>query len=176
MKVYTELEMLNLYRNHLGLSRVLTLPAEQERKAVDKELLDVLRKRYLSLLATRDTALLPVEDMGAEATLSYDGDYDMLTLRLPGRCIRPVSIRVKGWRQAVYSFLPAGTPLHRRQTIPMLRARSTAPLVFRSEGSLMAYGIPPFKAGEMQCELRAVAAPADGSFIMDESLLPEMIY
>ena len=29
MKTYTEIEMLNLYRAHLGLSRTLVLPAER---------------------------------------------------------------------------------------------------------------------------------------------------
>lgn len=175
MTTYTEQEMLNLYRNALGLSRVLTLPAENERQPLDRELLNVLRNRYRTLLATEDTTLLPVEDLGAEAAVATDADGGCATVSLPPRCVRPVSLRMPEWRQPVYRFGKAGSVLHRMQQFPLLRTSPLAPMVFRCADRLMAYGISDMPVRNAGVELMCVVAPADGSFRLDESLLPAML-
>lgn len=174
MKTYTEIEMLNLYRNHLGLSRTLTLPAENERHPMDRELLSELHARYRRLLATEAPELLPVEDVAADCVVRSDG-ADRMTVTLCDRCIRPVSLRLDTWDEAVYRFHSAGSALHRRQRFPLLRATAAHPVVFRSADRLLIYGTGTDDAAPLpEVELRAVAAPEDGTFRLSESLLDKL--
>lgn len=174
MKSYTEIEMLNLYRAHLGLSRTLTLPAENERHPMDRELLNELHARYRRLLATEAPELLPVEDLGADCQAQPDG-ADRMVITLCDRCIRPVSLQLATWPEAVYRFHAAGSALHRRQRFPLLRANVAHPAVFRSADRLLVYGTGSGAALPMPAiELRAVAAPADESFRLSESLLDKL--
>lgn len=175
MNTYTEIEMLNLYRSALGLSRVLNLPPVSERQPLDRELLAELRQRYLTLLASEEEHLLPVHDVGALASLQLDQNAQSLTIGLPDSCLRPVSLSLNGWRQPVYNFHKVNTPLFRRQKYRWLRASHTAPLVFRSANQLIVYGLPPEFNTQEGCSLRAVAPPADGTFRLHESLVPKLI-
>ena len=162
MKTYTEIEMLNLYRAHLGLSRTLVLPAESERHPMDR------------LLATEPAELLPVEDVGAECRATPEG-ADRMVITLGDRCIRPVSLQLATWQEAVYRFHAAGSALHRRQRFPLLRANVARPAVFRSADRLLVYGTGSGAQLPMPAvELRAVAAPKDGTFRLSESLLDKL--
>ena len=174
MKTYTEIEMLNLYRAHLGLSRTLVLPAESERHPMDRELLNELHARYRRLLATEPAELLPVEDVGAECRATPEG-ADRMVITLGDRCIRPVSLQLATWQEAVYRFHAAGSALHRRQRFPLLRANVARPAVFRSADRLLVYGTGSGAQLPMPAvELRAVAAPKDGTFRLSDSLLDKL--
>lgn len=173
MTSYTEMEMLNLYRNRLGLSRVLMLPADNERQPIDREFLSLLHSRYLHLLATEDPNLLPLSDLGKECRYSFLTS-GTLCVEMPDRCIRPVSLRLDCWREPVYDFHRPGCALHRRQRIPLLRATVANPLVVRLADRLLVYGADRTIANPT-VELMAVTPPADGSFRLSPLLLPRLI-
>ena len=174
MTTYSVTEMLNLYRNRLGLSKVLMLPAEQERQPIDRELLSVLRSRYLHLLATEDLDLLPVADVGGACTAHFLAS-GVLHIVMPDRCIRPVSLRLECWNEPVYAFHRTGSALHRRQRLPLLRGSVANPVVFRYSDRLLVYGARQEEDSVPQIELMAVAPPDDGSFRLSSALLPKML-
>lgn len=175
MKNYTETEMLNLYRNRLGLSRTLMLPAENERQPLDRELLDVLHARYRHLLATAPIEYLPVENLGPACTAQMLSN-DRMSITLSDRCIRPVSLQLYTWEEAVYRFHEAGTNYHKRQRLSLLRGTRLNPAVFRSADRLIVYGVGTnLRVITPGYELRAVTEPVDGTFRLSEILLPQML-
>ena len=65
--------------------------------------------------------------------------------------------------------------IHRRQRFPLLRANVARPAVFRSADRLLVYGTGSGAQLPMPAvELRAVAAPKDGTFRLSESLLDKL--
>lgn len=172
---YSEQELLSIYRCAIGLSPILTLAPENERNPLDKELLATLHSRYDTLLAKADPLLLNVEDVAAEASYSYAADGRSLTISLPQRCIRPLSLHVSGWRHTIDTFHAPGSLPHRRQSNALLRATPARPVAIRDAHSIIAFGLPGV-ATACSFSLRAVARPADNSFTLDPSLLPQIIY
>ena len=101
---------------------------------------------------------------------------DRMSITLSDRCIRPVSLQLDTWEEAVYRFHEAGTNYHKRQRLSLLGGTRLNPAVFRSADRLIVYGVGTnLRVITPGYELRAVTEPVDGTFRLSEILLPQML-
>ena len=132
--------------------------------------------------------LLPCEDLKDEATGRYVGE-NCMELVLPERGVRFVSLKLEAWDAAVEAtFAPAS----RRAGLQKYRetwATPDAPVIVEGVHRLFVHGlpsgnapmaaqsageagnVPPYRPLPPIESLMMVAAPADGAFVLDPSLL-----
>lgn len=168
----SESEMLTLWKKILNLDVPNTDCDVQRIDGIDLDATIWLhiRQWYAHLLQTAPLHMVPVEDMLGSATITTQAD-SATQVQLPARCVRPVEVRMLGWKRSVTEFLSPDHPVAKMQSNALLRAGTENPVVVAYDNRLELYpsattGLPA--AVEI---LRAVAAPADGSFAFSPEAL-----
>lgn len=189
---YTKEKMLSLWKLRAG---ILTadcgcVVGRQDGSDLDTLMLSEIDKWYSDLLLTAPTELLPVRDLSSEASAVYMGD-SVAKITLPSSGVRLVGVKCLGWNVELTRFVDADSDLARLQTNKLLRGTTKRPVAVVDGKTLMVYGVMDPDAvvvaadveisdslsgstsiGGVLRELRMVAAPSDGSYIFDESLIP----
>ena len=188
LKRYTEEEMLAFWKRRLGLSSSPGVVGTSDGNRLDAKLTDDIRAWYADLLLTAPRQLLPCEDLKDESTGRYVGE-NCLELVLPERGVRFVSLKLEAWDAAVEAtFAPAS----RRAGLQKYRetwATPDAPVIVEGVHRLFVHGlpsgnvpmaaqsageagsVPPYRPLPPIESLMMVAAPADGAFVLDPSLI-----
>lgn len=147
-----------------------------------------IRAWYAHLLLTADARLLPIEEMKSEITsVTPSPDGSSLTITLPERALRPLSLLLDCWTVPLTQFALPGSDIALRQQDPLLRATPDAPAaILNPDGTLTAFGISdpsdpapaaaaPAVAPQLRgriASLRAVAHPLDDdTYTLHPSLL-----
>lgn len=184
LKTFTEQEMLDYWKRRLGLASSPGVEGTGYDNRLDLKLTDDIRAWYADLLHTAPRHLLPVEDLGDEISARLSGD-NCLEITIPERGIRFVSLKLADWPARVdFTYPPEG--IHARMQLDSTtRATPDRPVVVGCHHRLMAYGLPsgmpgaesgaakapPFRPLPEIDLLEMVAAPADGTYRLDEALL-----
>lgn len=190
IKRFSETEMLAYWKRRLGLAATPGVTGTADANQLDAKLLDDIRAWYADLLLTAPRQLLPCEDLKEEADGRYAGE-NCLEIILPERGVRFVSVKLEAW-DAPVDF--AWRPDSRRAALQRRRetwATPDAPVVVEGVHRIFVHGlpsgmasdaaavaaqedsdrVPPFRPLPGIDSLMMVAAPADGSFELDPSLL-----
>lgn len=174
MTEFSAQELLNSFRDWLGLPASMMLLPDKELAPLDKVLLMRLRTAYMSHLAEySDTDRLPCSDLKDQITDAYLG-LDGLHIPLRPRCIRPLRVRLACWSRHVCHIQTTDSPAWKRQLYSYLGATPTEPQVFLAGNELIVCGFPEPEAGTLPdvAMLECVAAPDDDTFRLDPAHLP----
>ncbi len=190
MKKFTEEEMLAYWKRRLGLAATPGVSVEADGNCLDRRLLDSIRAWYADLLLTAPRPLLPYEEMKEEAAGGYVND-NCVELLFPDRGARFVALKLKAWDEAVDFTYGRTSARAAMQRDPLTRATPDAPVIVEGDRRLFVHGLPsgldPEEASAVAERtspvhrplpeidyLIMVAAPADGSYMLDESLLRDL--
>lgn len=169
MKNYTETEMLAIWRRRLGFDEVRADCSVESYDGhdVDGRICEAMRAWYLRLLDTAEPRLLPCEQVSAVSTQVY-GSRQLL-IRLPARCRRPLRMHAARWDcAAVADGSDRALAGLQRLASPFGWPDDSCPaMCLLPDGSVLA---APLADGD-SFMIDAVVEPADGSFVLDESLL-----
>ena len=162
--VLADAQMLEEWKMRRGFySGVRSCDAEREDGMdLDGVLQREYRNWYARLLREAPVEMLPVEDVAGECTASVDSRC-VVTISLPGRCIRPLSVRLEGWQQAVSRFAEPDSAEADAQRSEWTQAGTERPVVVAGPHSLTAYSAPSADSVTVDC-LLAVCEPVDGTF------------
>ena len=168
----TRQEMLVEWKRRKGLMPVSTSAMQVARRGsdtVDEMLLGEIDDWYARVLLTAPVELLPVRDMAGEVEVTDLGDGSV-EVEMPGHCVRPVTVKMSGWRAPARIVEEADGALARLQTSRYVSGKTYSPVAVKRGRRLTLYSRPD--NGKLT-ELRCVAPPADGSYELDRSLLPD---
>ncbi len=134
---------------------------------LDSYLMTYINQWYDHMLTTAKADLLPIEDVKDNVVLNaVEG---MIEAVMPKHCIRPVEMRLHGWKRSVTEFLQPGSHEANVQLNEWTRGGIYMPAVIDYGDRLVMT-----RAGSSSLRLdvaRCVARPADGSFKFHGSLL-----
>ena len=136
---------------------------------LDDYLMERIDRWYAGQLLTADTALLPLEDVRNDVTLTISED-GVVTAALPTRAVRPVEWRLVGWQRLVTQFLRPDDAAAALQHNPFTRGRSASPAAIDYGDSLALYSATA--AGNILLRALCVVRPAYGHYVFHRSLLP----
>ncbi len=136
---------------------------------LDDYLQERIDRWYAEQLLTAESALLPVEDVRENVSLTVASD-GVVTATLPPRAVRPVEFRLAGWGRAVTRFLSPDDPACALQHNPFTRGRSESPAAI-DYGDCLALYSATSGGGTLTCA-RCVVRPSSGHYIFHRSLLP----
>lgn len=199
IKSYSKQEMLERWKRAYGLVASPGLSGLSDRSALDELLLDEIDLWYDRLLLDADPGLLPRADVSAGAETMWLTS-NSAEVRFPDRGVRPVRLRMKGWTHDVTLFEAPSSLRAQMQTLQWARATPRTPVAILFPGRLEAHGfdctapeagadcaasgtdadcVAPGTADLRDAECRPViellemvVRPADGTYIIDTSLLP----
>lgn len=163
-------EMLREWKRRKGMLPVSTSTMVVEMlnsQSVDEMLMAEIDDWYSHLLATEHQMLLPQRDLKEEAKVTDNGDGSV-EVELPAACVRPISVRLSGWKRAARIVEDSEGALARMQTSRYVRGGSSDPIAVVRGRRLTLYS--KVDDGGLQ-ELTCIAAPADGSYEMERGLL-----
>lgn len=170
----TEPEMLSKWKlitRHEPLAGGACVITRTDGYDADALLLDRVRAWYAGVLDSAPANLLPVTDFAADV-MPLPGDEGGVVVRLPRACRRVVEVKLTGWlRCARIVDASSADPAVARQLSPYTRAGVNAPVALASPGRLTLYPAPEAGTVRPVERLLAVAAPADGTYVFDSSLL-----
>lgn len=177
--------MLHYWKRRMGLATDPDVEGTGIDNSLDAKLRDDIRAWYADLLLTAPANLLPAEDLRDEASAKGAGD-NCMEITFPERGVRFISLKLADWPARVdFTYSPESLRA-RMQHNPFTRATPDRPVVVSHRRRLMAYGLksglplpeegneakaPPFRPLPEIEILEMVAAPADGSYCLDEALL-----
>lgn len=166
----TKAEMVAEWRLRKGMLAPVTAGAgnREDGLEVDSLIEREIDRWYFGLLETAPAEYLPLKDFAAEVepTLNADGSVE---LELPEECRRVVEVSLSGWRRCAKIVNGIDSPAARMQSSPYIAGGSWQPVAVRNGRRLRLYSSSGATA---QVErLICVAAPADGTYLFDESLL-----
>lgn len=168
----SESEMLTLWKNILHLDVPRTDCDVQRIDGIDLDATIWLhiRQWYAHLLQTAPLHMVPVEDVIGTAiiTTNFDG---LTQVQMPARCVRPVEVRMVGWKRSVTEFLSPDHPVAKMQSNALLRAGNENPVVVAYDNRLELYPSATTGMPAAVENLRAVTAPADGTFAFSPEAL-----
>lgn len=163
-------EMLREWKRRKGMIPVSTSMLQVSRRdseSVDEMLLGEIDDWYAGLLATEAPEFLPVRDIAAEVEIKDMGDGSMV-VELPDECLRPVSVRMSGWKRPARITEDYDGALARIQSSRYVSGKSCDPIAVKRGRRLTLYS----KSGEGKLtELLCVAPPADGSYMFERGAL-----
>ncbi len=184
LRTFTEQEMLDYWKRRLGLASSPGVETTGFDNRLELKLIDDIRAWYANLLLTAPLHLLPIEDMSDKVAARFVGD-NCLEISFPERGIRFLSLKLADWPARVdFTYPPEG--IHARMQLNHItRATAERPIIVECNRRLMAYGLlsgaapaetgieaaPPLRPLPGIEILEMVAAPADGSYCLDEALL-----
>lgn len=124
---------------------------------------------YLALLAHGPLRWLRVSDMADNATLEIS-DQGIVTIKLPEKCIRPVSVALHGWERPAMVVLP-DSPTAMLQANPFSRGGVARPVaVWRPDRVIETYSAPTATGARLK-SLHGVADPGEDLYVFDEEAL-----
>lgn len=177
LKRFSPVEMLDYWKRRLGIATAggACKVVRRNAEALDQKLADDISLWYDGVLRSADPALLPIDDLADLAEARY-ADDTRVTLRLPARGVRLLSVEMQGWTAPLRTFVSPNSDAAMLQRDPLLRTGRTHPVGVLSERTLDLYGVIPrheygAASGTPLTALRMVARPADGAYVLDESLL-----
>lgn len=169
MKNFSENEMLAVWRRRLGYDEARTdcTIERYDGHDINGRLREAMRVWYLRLLDTADPRLLP-HGAVVPAAVHACGSRQLL-IELPAGCRRPLLMHAARWeRPAAPAADPRALAGLRRLASPFGWPDESCPAVcLLPDGRLVAAPLEEADA----FTLDAVAEPADGSYVLDESLL-----
>ena len=136
---------------------------------MDDYLQERIDRWYAEQLLTADTALLPLEDVKQDVTLSVSDD-GVVSATLPPHVVRPVEFKLAGWGRAVTRFLRHDDPACALQHNPFTRGRSDAPAAIDYGDHLSLFSAT--SGGSALTRALCVVHPASGNYVFHRSLLP----
>ncbi len=172
MSVMTEEQMLSVWKSVLHLEDVRRDCSIERDDGIDIDslLLTRIRQWYHHLLATAPLAWLPIDDVGAEATVTAD-ETGLVTMQLPQRVVRPVEVRLGKWRRSVTDFHAPGDSMSLLQHNTWVRGGCASPVAVDCGGGLLRlYSLPPGQTPVVDTA-RCVAWAADGSYRLAHAAL-----
>lgn len=164
--------MLTEWKRRKGMIPVSTSTLEITRAgsdSVDDMLLTEIDDWYARLLLTEPVDMLPVRDVASEVVAVDMGDGSV-EIELPDCCVRVVTVRMSGWLQPA-RLVDADSALARIQASRYVSGKTHGPVAVKHGRRLTLYGC---RAGALISELRCVAAPADGCYILSRALLAQI--
>lgn len=163
-------EMLSEWKRRKGMIPVSTSTLQITRsdsQSVDEMLMTEIDDWYADILAHEAPELLPRRDFAGEVTVIDNGDGSV-DIDLPDDCGRPVSVKMSGWRRPARIIEDSDSALARMQSSRYVSGKACDPIAVKRGRRLTLYS----KCGEgTLTELLCVAAPADGSYVMERRLL-----
>lgn len=178
IKTFTKEEMLERWKRAYGLVASPGLSGMRDSTALDTYLLDEIDVWYDRLLLTAPPGLLPREDVAAEASAMWLTS-NCAEVRLPGRGVRPLRLRMEGWTRETARFEEPGSVRASMQTLQWARATPSLPVAVLFPGRIEAHGFQSAEAHGFQSAeapavtlLEMVVRPKDGTYVLDTSLLP----
>lgn len=169
LKTYTRREMTDYWKRRLGLGAI---GESEDYGGLESVLATDIDVWYANLLLKGDPALLPQRDFSGILGVWLDDTSVMV--RFPKEGSRFISLKMAGWDTPLLSTTDPASETARRQRSPYLRATKSSPVAIRIAGGLIVYGVDGKANGGNQVhELVMTAAPADGTFQLDPSLLAE---
>lgn len=167
-------EMLREWKRRKGLLPVTTSTmtvAMENSQSLDEQLMSEIDDWYSGLLMTEHPMMLPQRDLKGEAKVTDNGD-GTVDVELPAACVRPITVRLSGWKRAARILEDSDGAMARMQTSRYVRGGSCDPIAVVRGRKLTLYS----KVGEGELrELTCIAAPADGSYVMERGLLFSII-
>lgn len=170
MLTLTKEEMLNQWRLRSGL-RPLRHDIEILRHdAVDTDALLQLKidDWYHGLLRDADITLLPVENLAAAAVTECSAE-GVVTVTLPDRAVRAVAVKLEEWENHARVTAPRTGRMAELQNSVYVRGGSVNPVAVCLGRTLTLYSSD--EIDPVLESLLCVAAPADGTYRLDRSLL-----
>ncbi len=166
----TKTEMVAEWRLRKGLLAPVTAGAgsREDGLEVDRLIEREIDKWYSGLLATAPADMLPLEDFAQELTPVFRPD-GCVEVDLPDECRRVVEVRLTGWRRSARIVEDTESLVARMQSSPFIAGGSWQPVAVKSGRRLYLYSSSG-DAPRLE-RLLCVAAPTDGSYLFDESLL-----
>lgn len=162
--------MLREWKRRKGMMPVSTSTLQVTRKdsdSVDEMLLGEIDDWYAKLLATEAPEFLPTRDIAAEVEVKDQGDGSV-EVELPPDCLRPVSVRMSGWKRPARVTEDYDGALARLQSSRYVSGKRCDPIAVKRGRRLTLYS----KCGEGKLtELLCVAAPEDGSYVFERGAL-----
>ena len=177
-KKFTLDEMRGIWKRRLGILEddCGCIVTRHDGNSLQALLDQTIRGWYGRLLRTCDPALLPVEDLHAEATVKEKGD-NCLEVLPPPRGIRLLSVKLTDWSVPLGSVSSPDSDAARLQTNRFLGATPEYPVAVTDGFHYLLYGLRegrpsvPDPARRLE-SLVMVAAPDEADiFELDESLL-----
>lgn len=124
-------------------------------------------------LTTMPASSLPVDEIAGECSVESfagtDGAGGYVSLRLPGRCVRVVSVRLSGWSCPAVPVTDAKGAVACRQLNPFSAATAALPVAIDRGDELHLY-----PAAGAPLSVRAVMLPPDGIYRLTPAMLADM--
>ncbi len=172
LKTFTRNEMITYWKRRLGLGALNNSGETTDFGGLDSMLAMDIDVWYSDLLRKGDPALLPQRDF--PGILGVWLDDTCVMVRFPKDGSRFLSLKMAGWDAPLFTTVDPASETARRQRSPYLRATKCAPVAIRIAGGLIVYGVDSRENGGNQVhELIMTAAPSDGTFQLDPSLLAD---
>jgi len=199
-KTYEESELVALVMKRRGLLPSPSVKEMENYSPLGAAIAIAIRGWYCNLLRTADTSLLPTADVSDESEARFTSD-NSLTLTLPERAVRFVSMKMPEWPITQYTTC---TPYSGKASMQgFLKASGTVmiPVIVQSGNRLDVYGVnavridiqpaetPPgqavgrnaaaddsvdlYEKPEIE-SLIAVVMPPEGTYIFDDSILNQL--
>ena len=166
----SESEMITLWKQilHLEVPRSDCDVERTDGIDLDAMVATHIKQWYAHLLRTAPLHLVPVEDVIGSATMV--SGQGVCTVQLPERCARPVEVKMMAWKRSVTEFLSPDHPAAKMQSSALMRAGNENPVVVAYDNRLELYPAPESGPAPITT-LRAVAAPADGTYAFSPQAL-----
>ncbi len=170
MTTFSESEMLTLWKQILHLEVPRTDCSVQRTDGINLDALITthIRQWYAHLLTTAPAHLLPVENIASLVTLT--SRQGVVEITLPTHCVRPLEVKLNGWKQSVTEFLVPHHPKAKMQSSPLMRSGCENPTAVLSGNKLTLYSIAPDKVAMLET-LRAVVKPTEGTYTFGQEAL-----
>ncbi len=131
-----------------------------------------LRSLYLQVLDTAPAHLLPTSDLASQISLHLDAGF-RARAKLPAACRRLLNIRLSNWLRPAFPVSREeydSQPRRRKELNPFTTPGTLEPVaIIEADGTLTL--MPAMKNPTVACAI-AVVDPGEGTFTLDESLLP----
>lgn len=176
--MYTEDELLQEWKSRLGLLEQdcgCTVSCH-DGKALDAVLKSRLRSWYARQLRHAPGEWLPCQELSDEVEWARTDEQGELRLLLPERGGRPLSLKLRGWRRAIYRFCDPGSVEEALSRFPGLRPTVDEPLAIL-DGRVLRAMPAPERMGDTADdveELLMTASPGEGLYELSEALLDQL--
>lgn len=172
IKEYTRDDMLKLWRTRAGLEPSRTDCRIEIVEGIDADAFiePAMRAWYLRLLDTADPALLPVDDVHHDISLTVCPGHEAVEGELPSSVRRLLEVRMTGWLNSAIPCTPVAQPRrHALALNPYSAPGPTHPLCSLDGRRIC---MRPFTDdGDVLVLARAVVDPGPDRYILDDSLL-----
>ena len=174
LRTYTEAEMIDLWREVNGLSptRADSRVERTDGLNINAIILRHVNSWYESQLQSAAAKSLPVADLKDRAAITML-PHGVAEVTLPDECVRPLSVRLEGWKQKAKIMLDFNDTEAFLQRYFLTQGGPEQPVAFYNTAGeadkLFLHSTP--LADPRLLELRCVVRPEPGTYRFDPSLI-----